>query len=390
MKLILIIKEDITLFPPVQTIIKTLLDLGNEVVVIGHYSDDVQKQNLVSRGVRFHDPGYYDLQGSQFAKLRLNIRFRSNVKNILKSLDLREGKYCLWIFQALTFALLHKVIKNHPSILHPLEFAGKKIKRSYQILSPGYNAVKTFRSAKAIVTCEYNRAQITKGLFGLDYLPFVLPNKMMIDEEKLANPPSDFQELIEEIKEKVRGKKVVLYQGIFVKGERRLDEFCNAVSTLGEDYVFIIMGPNYQEGYRQLQNKFPDGRIIFVPFINPPYHLLVTSLAHIGVLTYFPVSKSMASVINPLYCAPNKIFEYGKFGIPMIGNDIPGLTYIFREHKCGQAIGYPMTEEKIEKAISAIMSDYDTYSEGSKSYYNSVDVAGIIKEIVEWVSVRKY
>ena len=384
MRIILIIKEDIKLFPPVSTLMRALLDEGNKVEVIGNWSDCVSKRRFEAEGVNFHNPGNYDVEGNLIGKLINNIAFRRRVKSILYRLQLGREPYRLWIFQGKTICLLHRLVKYHPCILHPLEFVDREIKLYYRLLSPLYNAASTYGRAYRVVNCEYNRAHILKGLLNLDEMPVVLPNKMLVDQKTLDfSAPEDIKEIACEVAESVRGKRVILYQGIFVKGERRLEEFCKAVMDLGPGYVMIIMGSSSQEGYRLLQKEYSGSNIIFVPFIAPPYHLLVTRLAHIGILTYFPRSESIATVINPLYCAPNKIFEYGMHGIPMIGNDIPGLYYIFREFECGKTVDYPMTKDKIKTAIEDIFSDYETYSYGSRHYFESVDVHEIVKTILK-------
>ena len=382
MKIILIVKEDITLFPPVQTLILTLCEIGCEVVVLGHYSDSVAKRGLESIGVKFEDTGFYDVRSSLMSKLKGNILFRNRVFRILDSMQLSGSDYRLWIIQGKTISLLHNLTAKHPCILHPLEFVDKKINLFYRFLSPRYDAAKTFQRAFRVVNCEYNRAQILKGILNLPVLPVVLPNKMAVDETALATPPQDIVDLLREVSAKVEGKRVIIYQGIFIKGERRLEEFCRAVSLLGKDYVLLIMGATDSRACRELMDKFADASIIFVPFVRPPYHLLVTRLAHIGILTYFPRPDNWATVINPLYCAPNKIFEYGRFGIPMIGNDIPGLHYIFREFHCGQCVCYPMTEERIKAAIEEIFAEYDEFSKGALNYFESVNVKEIVSGVI--------
>lgn len=108
----------------------------------------------------------------------------------------------------------------------------------------------------------------------------------------------------------------------------------------------------------------------------------VTRLATLGVLSYFPVSENYADVINPIYCAPNKIFEYAKYGIPMISNDIPGLHYIYKEFRCGEAVEYPMAPESIAKTIEKICDNIDAYRQGAKDYYDSVNIEAIVKQII--------
>lgn len=98
------------------------------------------------------------------------------------------------------------------------------------------------KKALKVVCCEYNRAQITKGIYQLKDLPLVLPNKVIVDESELSKVPMDIKPMIDDITQKTKGKKVVLYQGIFLDEERRLEEFCEAISHLPDDYAFIAMG----------------------------------------------------------------------------------------------------------------------------------------------------
>lgn len=383
MKIILIVKEDIKLFPPVQTIMNVLRNLGHTVIVIGHYSDIHQKRVYESRGIQFLDTGFYDVYGSLPSKLKGNIIFRQKTVKLIESLDLKDKDYYLWIFQSKTIGLLHKLIARHPCILHPLEFTGNKLSLFYKMLSPSYNGEKTYQQAVKVVCCEYNRAHIVRGMYSLSRTPFILPNKMDNKINPEEGVPAEVVALLEETIKQIKGRKVVLYQGIFLKGERRLDEFCKAVEAIGNDVCMLIMGSDKEEGYRLLKEKYKSDNILFVPFVNSPHHLLFTRLADIGILTYFTRSNKIEDVINPLFCAPNKVFEYSRFGIPMIGNDIPGLHYIFDPFHCGVTVSYPFSVDGIIEAVKKIFSDYEGYSKGALEYYNSVDVEEIIRKIVE-------
>jgi glycosyltransferase involved in cell wall biosynthesis len=235
--------------------------------------------------------------------------------------------------------------------------------------------------ADKIVCCEYNRAHITKGLFQLDSLPFVLPNKVYIDDNELDYIPNDVRDILGDVLERMKDKKVVLYQGIFLDKERRLEEFCQAVNSLSDEYLLVAMGGG-SSLFEQLKEKYESEKIIFVPFIRPPYHLLVTKMASVGILSYFPRPNNVASVINPLYCAPNKIFEYAKFSVPMIANDIPALHYAFTEHRCGKCVSYPMETSSIKDTLLEIFDNYDEYSSGALDYYNSIDLKKILQNML--------
>ena len=379
-KVYLILKEDIVHFPPVLSIIKSIQEEGHfEIVFMGTYSDEEGKSALIKQGVKFPQVSGYDVRGNALKKFRQMKAFRRDVESYLKK-NYQSGDK-VWIMHAETICLLSDLVNKYDTILHFFEYVNPKISWKYRVLNPSFDMGETCRKAYKVVCCEYNRAHITKGLFQLDELPIILPNKYFVSDDEMKDVPIDIRTKVEDVKKKVAGKKVILYQGIFLDKERRLEEFIQAVNSLPEEYVFIAMGKG-SDLYESLKRNYFSERILFIDFIKPPYHLLITQLASIGVLSYFPISRNIATVLNPLYCAPNKIFEYGRYGIPMISNDVPGLFYAYLQDHCGLAIPYPIKVEGIKDAIIEIMDNYTYYSEGAKEYYNSVDFVKIVRDIL--------
>lgn len=363
------------------TLLNVLPDLGYKVIHIGVFSDAVAEKDFEQSKIEFWRTVAYNGDANFAKKFRQQLQYKYQVKRYLKEAKLTDDD-TIWLMQAETICLLNKIIGTYRTILHFFEFIEPRINWKYKIISPFYNPCVTFKKAHKIVCCEYNRAQIMKGLFQLEYLPVVLPNKMYIKESTLSVIPDDIKSLFAKIQDKLYGKKVVLYQGIFLDKERRLEEFCEAVLNMSNDYILVVMGKG--DGmYNALKKKYESDKIIFIPFIRPPYHLLITRLATIGVLSYFPRSGSISRTINPLYCAPNKIFEYAKYHIPMISNDIPALKYAFMEYRCGECVSYPMTSQKIAIEIQKIVADLSNYQQGAKDLFESIDVKKIIQEIMD-------
>ena len=379
MKVFLVLKERLVSYPPVLSLIDSLLLLGKEVVFVGDSRGFDQREKYESKGVVFEDTTEYKAKASVFEKFMRMRMFKRDVTRYLKG-RIGEGDI-LWIMHAESVCLLHDLVPKYKTVLHFFEYVEPQISWKYRLLSPGFDMGKACRSAYKVVCCEYNRAHITKGLFQLEDLPVILPNKFFADDTVLENPPADVAEKVSAIAEKIEGKKVVLYQGIFLDKERRLEEFIRAINAMPDDYALIAMGAG-SEMYEDLKKRYSSSKIIFVDFINPPYHLLVTKLASIGILSYFPRSQSVATVINPLYCAPNKTFEYSRYGIPMISNDVPALYYQFLEYHCGEIVTFPMTEEQIIAKIYKISKNRAYYEEGARKFYDSVDIVEIVKTIV--------
>lgn len=384
-RIILIPKDDLVFYPPTISLLKVLTRLGVAVECIGEYSDTQGKKNLEAEGVKFV-PIYRTIKDeSRFrivnwmAIIWRMWKYTKAVKRYLNTANVTDEDL-LWFVFADSIGQLQKTIEKYPYVIQFYEFEDFSLGGLARLLHPNYDVKRLLTNAKALVHCEYNRALITNGLYGLNKEVFVLPNKPY-EDNKYQDVPEDIAQIVEDVKKKVNGRKVILYQGIFNANERRLDEFCEAIEKLPENYVFIAMGGG--GGYfEELKKKYNSEKIIYLPFIRPPYHLLITQLADYSILSYHPNNQSYVGVINPLYCAPNKIFEYGKFGIPMIANDVPGLKLIFETYKCGRTIDYPITVDKIVENVLAMDRQHEEMSKGARAYYDSVDLEEIVKEIV--------
>jgi len=385
-KIFLIPKDDLVLYPPTISLIKVMLKLGLKVVCIGTFSDFEGKRNLESLGVEFV-PIYRKLKNrSRFRVVNWMViiyralKYKRDMNKYLKDANIGEDDL-IWFVYSNIIAYIQKYIEKYNYVIHFYEFEDFSLKGKSRLLHPQYDVYRFFTKAKALIHCEYNRALITNGLYGLKTNPFILPNKPYESEDTNIETPKEVKLIVEEIRKKVEGKKVILYQGIFNSTERRLEEFCEAIALLPDNYVFLAMGG--QGGYfEDIKRRYTSEKIIYIPFIKPPHHLLITQMAHYGILTYHPAKKTYVGVLNPLYCAPNKIFEFGKYGIPMVANDVPGLKLIFESYHCGQTISYPITAEKIKDTILAMDNDFENLSRGARKYYDSVDLEQIVKEII--------
>ena len=384
-RIIIIFDHDIVKYPPTLSLISTLLSLKKEVVFVGHYSDNESKFELEKKGVKFveiwRQPNF-DIRSKVIRSLNIlwNLRlYKRDFLKVQKEINIDKDDI-IWFLFSDKALLLHQVLKNYRYIVQFYEFTDATIPKT-RLFYPKYNASKFLQNAKSVVHCEYNRACIMNGMYSVKGPINVLPNKPVIEEQALIEIPEDIKKLYLQIKEVIGDRKAILYQGIFSSGERRLDEFCEAVNMLSEGYVFVAMGGG--KYWEELKQKYNSKKFIFIPFVRPPYHLLFTELCSIGVLNYLPVPNTIADVINPLYCAPNKIYEYTKFSKPILCNDIPALREIVNAYNCGTIVQYPMDSESICNAIRDIGQNYNIYSQGAGKYYNSINIKQIVSNILE-------
>ena len=83
-----------------------------------------------------------------------------------------------------------------------------------------------------------------------------------------------------------------------------------------------------------------------------------------------------------MYCAPNKIWEYSGFGIPMLANDVPGLKYTVEANNAGICVDMSSVEN-IKNAIHGIDENYESYSKNSLAFFDSCKVDKIVSNILD-------
>lgn len=370
MKVIIVLASDILKFPPVLNLVNILNDMSIKTTVICTRTE-------------------FDVKDMKYVKLsRINIDYENIFNPLVKMIKLPEisdifwkkinefyeEDSILWVVSNLTLKYLGNKIKKYKYILHFLELS-ENLKYYNKIPFLKLNAHELCSKSLGVIVPEYNRAHILQAWWGLEKTPFVFSNKPYIKNVIDKNSDISNKEA-RVIFEKVQNKKVILYQGI-LDAERPLDKFIKAIGKLGEDFVFLVMS-----GGKNIYSNLKENNYYFIPFVKPPYHLEITSHAYIGVLSYFPTKDTGYSVLNTLYCAPNKTFEYGMFGVPMLGNNIPGLRFLFETQKCGICFDN-FTEEDIIKGIKSIEKNYKYLSDRALEYFNSVDSATEIKTILK-------
>lgn len=379
MKVYLMYIGDILHCPPAMTVVQTLSDLGVNVIVCTN-KFDVKKttESLTKREnvkLKFIG-GKYNPNISLVRKTLEIPLYEKRIWSIIDS-DYCEGDL-IWIIDGGNIKYFGKKLLKYRYVLHLLELTEELYYVESRHMFPISRVYA--KNAACLIECEYNRAHITKTWWQLNQLPVVLPNKpysktIIKKNSGITNNPK-----VKSIIDKINGKKIILYQGN-ISGERPLMPFLEAVDELGDPFVFVAM-VNGDDPFPNYKGK----NYYHIPFVVPPFHLEVTSHAYIGVLTYTPV-KNDYSILNTLYCAPNKIWEYAMFGVPMISNDLPALRAQFSVSKNGECFE-AFDKDLIKQVILKIDNDYERYSIASRDFFNSVDINDIVNRVLK-TALRK-
>lgn len=364
MKTILFIfNNDAFRLPPFLTLVDALKDTYCIKVISCESKDNAERirQRYLGKNVSFINsvgPDVeMDFKSRVLRKLRrwlgLKPPFHKSASRLLNT----ESYDLLWIIHEKTLVEFKEQFKGKEYVVSLYELNDKLPKLLAEMKDP-------LKAAKAVMVPEYNRACILKLWMGLDKIPYIIPNKPG------WHPLSRYLEC--DYSKQLQGEKIVLYQGI-VNRNRDISHLCRAVGRIN-GYKLVLMGRGEEDYIAELRTEYP--HILFIPFVNPPEHLKITSYARIGIVKYDWYD------MNHLYCAPNKTWEYTGFGIPVLGNELPGLVYTIGSFKAGVLTNLD-DEEAIVKAISEIEKNYDEYSANALKYYNSADINKEIISVAE-------
>ncbi len=288
----------------------------------------------------------------------------------------------LWTTTDYTAATIREILWNYKHVMQLMELI-----EDFPIstrLPFKANLARYARQARCVVVPEYNRAHIQKTWWKLQRLPFLLPNKPAWHPKIKKEPLSKAIPIkIHEMLNQLSNKKIILYQGAFGV-DRRLDVIAEAVKLLGNDYCFLLMG-EHCDTVQQLINNYQN-TVYHIDFIAPPDHLYVTGHAHIGVLSYVTDKPCIHySILNALYCAPNKLYEYAGFGLPMVGNDLPGLKSTIEANHMGVCAS-DMTPQAFVNAFLQVEMHYDELSLNSSNFYNAMDMDKLVDDIIKYAA----
>ena len=362
MKIVYILKKGFQYYPPCLAQLLYLDDLGVELEVYHGKNSNAINNILDARGIR-----HYELKSDRENTNRLGsivtmAKYMREMVRILRGID---KKTLLWFGNCESFMTITKYLQERKIVLSILELD------DYDSIY-GRNIRKIINQAEAVICCEKHRAAIMQVYYGLQNRPYIMPNKpyeLTLTEQKNCELPAELQSKINIFKDKL----VVLYQGMITR-DRPLDKIASALKKINNGQVyFIIMGKANDEFVKEIKAIYEN--VEFLGYIPSPQHLEVTKIAKIGIANYDN------SCLNNLFCAPNKIYEYAKFGLPMITSSNIGLIETVGQAGAAECVDFNDVNA-IAEGISKILINQKVYSDNAVKFYESTNNIEEMKKIV--------
>lgn len=366
MKIVYILKKGFQHYPPCLTQVLYLNDLGADLLIYHGKNSDYIDSLFDSRHIEHYD---HCVDRDSENKFESAVNYYRYIKKINKIIKQLPEEFFIW------FGNCESAIAVRESNL-----IGRRYLLSIlELYDPGTIYDKGIKrligNCAAVICCEKHRAAIMCAYYKINNLPiYVMPNKPY--DGMLDNLAFDIQNLRTEISEKlysIKDKYVILYQGI-ITPDRPLDKIAAALNILNDtNIVFVVLGRATDEIQRTIKQYYQN--VIFLGYVPSPQHLLITQNADIGIANYD------YSSLNNIFCAPNKIYEYARFGIPMLVSENIGLTETVGACGAAECVNF-LSINDIANGLNKIINNYQMYSYNAKIFYNITNNKQTIESIL--------
>lgn len=361
MKIIYILKKGFHCYPPCLAQLLYLDDLNIELEVYHGKNSPAVDEILDARGIVHHTLESDRTNRSTLARYKTQLAYTREIRKIIARVPQDS---VLWFGNCESVLTVGGVLDSRRFVLSVLEL--------YDADSIyGRLLGKIIHRAETVICCEKHRAAIMQVYYGLRMQPCVMPNKPyeFVTEQKEDSLAAETREKLAVLKDKF----FVLYQG-GVTEDRPLDKVADALRMLDEDIYFVILGKAEEKIQQELLARYE--KTVFLGYVPSPQHLLVTQYAGIGIANYD------YSCLNNQFCAPNKIYEYAKFGVPILASCNIGLTETVGRQNAAICIDFSDAKQ-IAEGISMIREKKLFYADNAVAFYNGTDNRTVMREIVE-------
>ena len=362
--------DSVMKLPPLISLLQNLLNNGNSVTLISRDIDKLPSNIVESKNFRSVELQNKENDSNPIVKFITRRKETNEIihctEEAMKTADI------LWTSTVTTARELRSILPKYKNVFQLMELSQYGHVTRHIKFSLGDLA----RNAWKNVVPEENRAYIEKAWWDLPKVPYVLPNKPYYLDYSITD---DMKEPLNRMQNEKR--KIILYLGgIFT--DRNLETYAEALNKDPDEYVLYIIGKAFdKEGERRIENLVNNYNVVYLGHFNAPNHLAFVKYAYIGLLPYRTVHVIGQSELNALYCAPNKIFEYAGFGIPMIGSDVLGLKNAFEKWNIGVCADDSSVED-FYAAVQKINESHDVMSSQCYKYFESVNLDKIVNDII--------
>lgn len=333
------LKRDPHNIPPIISAVRALAELGHQVTLFTYHVPDGSFKGLKEENFKLITCDNNPYPKQAFCRVFATVKCYLKLASLILSFRKRPVDVVWvgsWDYKGLKF-ITKKILGNAKLIYQFHEYEEWNFRYC--------------RSADLVAVPEENRAWITFVKAELKNVPALLPN-IPFDHPRKKVDISE-EPLLAELSRS--GNRIILYQGYLDAYKRCLNELIESLLYI-ENAVLVVM-PAFDDSQRKkLEEKSTElglnGRVIFIPYRPAPGHLRVVSMADVGIGLYRPTT------INQIYCAPNRLYEFLGYGVPVVLPNVPAIKNLSELYSC-IGVCEPDDPKSIANAINTLIENSD-------------------------------
>jgi len=238
----------------------------------------------------------------------------------------------------------------------------------FEVVDLNKNRFKYLKSSKAdlIIFPEVNRLLYFNKFTNGHISSLIFPNTCHVNiniEKKLDN----------DIFKKIGDRKVVGHVGN-IGSDHFIDVLVKLIEYANEDEFFFVLIGQYDLKVSSILLKFKlKNNVLMLSYLPHLELSKIYSTIDIGIILYKPID------INFDCCAPNKLYEYWSYGIPVLAHKLKGLNPLFINSIYGELFNFFDSNIVIELSKKIKILERNNYLK--ESFIKDYDIFNFIPKL---------
>lgn len=275
-------------------------------------------------------------------------------------------------FEVIYFCLLYRIIFKKKKIIiiyHQFEMIeNKNLKFPKSIFIKLF--LKIANKIDLILIPEINRADYFKELTIIkDENILLFPNTC-----KITNNESDFNNTILKIDK--NDHKIIAHIGALDCKNFFLNEYLECLSKINSTQLQLLFIGRITDEAKMKINSYPKLNTKIIDYIDHDELLKIYFSIDIGLILYKGIS------LNLELAAPNKLYEFWSYGIPVIAPRLKGLMTLFKEDFLGELVDF-CNNQQLANSIERLLSDRILIKTKIKNYFEKNFTIDIYLEMLK-------
>jgi glycosyltransferase involved in cell wall biosynthesis len=354
------------------------------IPVMRYIITHLQKSNDIEL-IECYISGNYKFEG---ISINYIMEFNSNLEFQNQKTWFKIKKYLFSFYEIFTFILLKKDIviyaQDYEIVLIATFFKRVFFWREVKIIYHQFEVINydtrirkllKFGNPEVVIFPEVNRFVYFKEYTKSKASSLIFPNTCRTNFDIIL---SDSSVLLYEI-----GKRKVVGHIGNIGSDHFIDVLVKLLEFADESQFYFILIGNYDFKVNEILDKFK--KKSNVKILNSVPHSQISEIYEIidiGLIMYKPID------VNYDFCAPNKLYEYWSYGVPVFAHRLKGLTSLFENNVYGELFDF--YDKDIHFEIIDKMSERNKNNSIKDVFFAEYDIENFLPLLNEKLKNKKY